>query len=124
MKIVFEVKENYIEMKNKWATYMLNEGSHLTLNEYGNKNRKLTAFHYVLYAILQDKDPWAGLKNASSNTMHVITCKSKSPIAEQQMVEFFGITKEQSELLFEIAREYFQKNKTFNQVRENYRIHQ
>jgi len=121
MKNTFETKENYLKMKTRWAQYFNTEARQLERDEYGYKQRKLTAFHFALYAILQDKNPLKGLTSASGDTWDLLDYKCSShkfTFYQKSMKAFFEISDEQTEELFSIARHYFSERKTFIELHE------
>ena len=117
---IFESKEQYLNMKKKWAKYFNEEARDLERNVYGNKLKKLTATHFALYAILRGKDPFIALNNSSSETIEYIewniTSAKTSKFYKGKWRDFFGLTEEQEEKLLTIAYKIFKDQKDFSTV--------
>ena len=107
MKTTFNTKEEYLKMKENWSNYFNKEARSLERNEYGTKQRKLTATHFVLYAILRERDPFKALLTASDETISEI--RSTICVAEKYQFKkwqkFFKITEEQTQKMIDIANE-------------------
>lgn len=65
----FKTKEEYMQFLKSWAKYFNTEATNLERNEYGNKIKKLRLVHFVMYAIIRDKDPKKCFESASPATM-------------------------------------------------------
>ena len=75
--IIFETKEEYLELKKNWATYFNTEARHLDRDADGYKTRKLTASHFVLYALIRGRDWKSCLHSCSQDTMDEVTSNLK-----------------------------------------------
>jgi len=121
---IFETKENYLNMKQTWATYFNTEARNLERNEYGNKIRKLTATHFALYAILRGKDPMKALSTASLDT--IMNIKYDVQLAHtaryngwcEKWQKFFNITEDEAQKMIEIAYDIFEKHKKFKKIKK------
>lgn len=78
MKDIFSTKEDYLKFKQHWASYFNTEARHLDRNVYGNKKRKLTGSHFVLYALIRGKDWKLAIQGCSGDTFHSIERDLKS----------------------------------------------
>ncbi len=118
----FNTKEDYLQMKQTWATYFNKEARNLERNEYGNKQRKLSAIHFILYAILRGKDPQKCITNCSDDTLNSIKFEirlsNKNGIYQRKMREFFNLTDEQSIKLFEVAYALFEEDSTIEKEKK------
>lgn len=119
--IIFDNKEQYLAMKQNWATYFNTEARNLDRDEYGTKIRKLTPTHFILYAILRGKNPYDCIQSCDWETMtHILMYirLAKKGLWADKWKDFFGITDEQTKILFDIAFEIFDNKKTIETVKE------
>lgn len=121
---IFETKENYLNMKQTWATYFNTEARNLKRNEYGNKEHKLTATHFALYAILRGKDPFNPLDNCSKKTLDDISYyvyhAQHSSFYNGKWAKFFGLTEKEERRMLAIANDIFCRHKDFKTVLNNF----
>jgi len=112
----FNTKEEYLQMKQTWATYFNTEARKLKRNEYGNKQRKLLIIHFILYAILRGKDPQKCVTTCSWDTLSLIKFEirtgNRNSIYQRRMREFFNLTNEQSIKLYNVAYALFEEDST------------
>jgi hypothetical protein len=106
--ILFETKEDYLKFKENWANYFNTEARNLETDCYGYKERKLTASHFVLYAIIRGKDWESCLQNCSENTLNEVTGNLKSAWFYQTRLfnKVFDITDEDIDMIKEAARNF------------------
>ena len=132
----FSTKEEYLNMKQQWATYFNTEARNLKRTEYGNKIPKLTPLHFAVYAILQGKDPAKGLVNATDNGYGSTMSELRADIrwAKRQSIpaniksifdsymELFGTTKETTLLALTILEQLFDEcsEVTFKDIEAHY----
>lgn len=123
--IIFDNKEQYLAMKQHWATYFNTEARNLERDEYGHKTRKLKSTHFILYAILRGKNPYDCIQNCDGETVTGILYDIK--IAKDvkygdhwrtKWTKFFNITDEQYETLIDIAFEIFCNRKEIETIKE------
>lgn len=98
----FESKEQYLSMRKAWAEYFNTHARKLERNQYGNKMRKLTSEHFIIYAILRGK----GYENYQSH-ISPNTCLwfPTYPDSIKRFLEPFGDTITQAQ--YEKARDIF-----------------
>ncbi len=122
--IIFETKEQYLSMKHNWATYFNTEARNLDRSMYGNKIRKLTATHFILYAILRGKNPYDCIQSCDGRTLNNI--KSHISFAQNKRFgdntrkpyeKFFDINSEQCKTLFDIAYDIFHNGKSMKSIK-------
>lgn len=126
MKTTFKTKEEYLKVKENWATYFNTEARKLERNEYGNKERKLTATHFALYAILRERDPMLGLSTASIETIsiikdYIILAHNSHNLNDcwfKKWKDFFNLTDKQTRKMFEIAYEIFENRTPFEEIKQ------
>lgn len=120
---IFENKENYLNMKQTWAQYFNTEARKLERNEYGNKIKKLTATHFVLYAILRGKDPLITINNCCWETLqnvgYDINHAHDSKWYNGKWAKFFGLTEEEEKRMILVAYDIFHNHKDFETVQNN-----
>ena len=122
--IIFETKEQYLTMKQNWATYFNTEARNLDRDEYGTKIRKLTPTHFIFYAILRGKNPYDCIQSCDFETIMGIMMdirlgkKSTSKFWSERWMNFFSISDEQTKILINIAFEIFDNKKTIETILE------
>lgn len=99
--ILFETKEDYLKMKANWAKFFNTEARHLDRDEYGTKERKLGAPHFVLYAIIRGRDWKKCLQGASQDTMDAVKSSLNYRLfyESKTMKEIFNFSDRQIELI-------------------------
>jgi hypothetical protein len=106
--IIFETREDYLKFKKDWATYFNTEARHLDRGTYGNKERKLQASHFVIYALIRGRDWKACLHGCTSDTMEQVTRDLKGTWFYKSKIfkEAFNLSDGQIDLIKKAAAKF------------------
>lgn len=107
--IIFKEKEDYLKFKKNWACYFNNEARHLDRDSYGTKTRKLSATHFVLYALIRGKDWKKCIDRCSEGTLSGIKSDLTSNwfYNSKRFNQIFNLTDGQIELIKNAAGDAF-----------------
>lgn len=89
-----ETKEQYITMRQAWATFINSEAARPTTDTYGTRHHTVAGWHFLMYAILRGKDGRSHFSNDDSHLAAIATLKQQFRWNSGTLKTLFGLSDE------------------------------